>query len=93
MITGVILMLLLYSVVLSMVTWNQLKRNEIMETALEDIYGQVSFVLQTMRELDEKQMFESDDEVGSVFAQLTELVYSLQEVLGEGIDDIQETED
>jgi|TARA_R100000479_G_scaffold172798_1_gene117812 hypothetical protein len=35
----------------------------------------------TMRKLDEKQMFESDDEVGTIFNQLKSLVYELNNIL------------
>ena len=44
-------------------------------------------VLHTMRVLDEKKMFESDDEVGTLFQQLTEIVGSLRPLLYGTTDD------
>jgi hypothetical protein len=34
-----------------------------------------------MRALDEKQMFETDDEVGEIFAQLTDIISMLRPIL------------
>jgi hypothetical protein len=44
-------------------------------------------VLHTMRVLDEKQMFETDDEVGTLFQQLTEIIGTLRPLLYGNTDD------
>ena len=60
---------------------NMLKKNESMEDAIENFYSRLQRTLNTMRALDEKQMFEKDDEVGDVFAQLTDTVNELRPLL------------
>ena len=87
------IILFLYSIAITWGAWNTIKKNERLESALEEIYGQVSVVLDMMKQIDEKQMFEKDDEVGSVFTQLAGVVYSLKIILGEDVDGIKETED
>jgi len=49
--------LLLYSIAITWGAWNTIKKNERLESALEEIYGQVSVVLGAMKQIDEKQMF------------------------------------
>ena len=44
-----------------------------------DLQNKVDGVVQTMHQLDDKQMFSKDDEVGSVFQEMVELVDSLNE--------------
>lgn len=67
--------------VLGYATYNLLKKNEQYENELEQIYSSVSIALHTMRSIDERQMFETDDEVGSVFQQLVEIVGSLRPII------------
>ena len=43
------------------------------------VQNRVDNVVQTMHELDDKQMFSKDDDVGSVFQQMVELVDTLNE--------------
>ena len=64
----------LYVVVTVYIIWNLLKKTETQELALMSMYEQVSVVLRDMRLLDERQMFESDDEVGTVFTELKETI-------------------
>jgi putative heme iron utilization protein len=56
----------------------QLLRVEEYEKVVADFYSKTSLILHTIRHLDEKQMFESDDEVGSVFAQIVDAVNELR---------------
>jgi hypothetical protein len=58
-----------------------LRKNEIMETAIENFYTRLQRTLNIMRTLDEKQMFEKDDEVGDLFSQLTDAVNELRPLL------------
>jgi hypothetical protein len=46
---------------------NLLRRNEELEDAINAFYARTDATLKYMRFLDEKQMFENDDEVGDVF--------------------------
>ena len=61
--------------------WNMLKKNEGMEDAIQNFYSRLQRTLNTMRALDEKQMFEKDDEVGDVFSQITNTVNELRSLL------------
>lgn len=60
--------------VLSLATYNLLRKNEELEDAINEFYGRTNATVRLMRSLDNRQMFEEDDEVGSVFKQLVECV-------------------
>lgn len=87
-ITITVLLLLLF--ISGFVIFNLLKKNEVYETAIEQFYSQTTFVLYTMRVLDAKQMFESDDEVGSLFVQLKDIIFTLQQFIQKEDDDKEE---
>jgi hypothetical protein len=76
------IVLLTISVVLNVVlvyaAWNSLRKIEMLEDNIGNFYSRVQETLNTMRELDERQMFEKDDEVGDVFAQLIDTVNELR---------------
>jgi len=63
------------------VAYVQYKKNEAYERAIGDFYSSVALAVHTMRLIDEKQMFEHDDEVGSVFEQLVEVVNELRPLI------------
>jgi hypothetical protein len=63
--------------VLSYGCWNLLKRNEELEEAINLFYARTNATIRYMRFLDERQMFERDDEVGEVFKLLVETVDKL----------------
>jgi hypothetical protein len=67
--------ILIYSAVVS------LRKIELLESTIDNFYQYVSLTLNTMRALDEKQMFEKDDEVGSVFSQLTDVINDLRPMI------------
>ena len=50
------------------------------ESALSFTLLRVYNALRIMRELDDKQMFEDDDEVGEVFRQLANITYDMLDV-------------
>ena len=66
------------NVVLLYAAWNSVRKIEMLEDTLGNLYSRIQGTLNTMRELDEKQMFENDDEVGDVFAQITDTVNELR---------------
>lgn len=80
----------LLSLILGYTTFNLLKKNEQYEEELEQIYTRVSVVLHTMRSIDERQMFETDDEVGSIFQQLNEILNTLRSIIYGNINDKKE---
>lgn len=61
--------------------WNLLRKNEVMEDAIDIFYTRLDKTLQTMRAIDTRQMFEKDDEVGSVFEQIVDTVNDLRPLL------------
>jgi|DEB19_MinimDraft_3_1074340.scaffolds.fasta_scaffold45825_1 hypothetical protein len=63
--------------VLSYGCWNLLKRNEELEEVINLFYARTNATVRYMRFLDERQMFESDDEVGETFKLLVETVDKL----------------
>lgn len=65
------------SAILSYGCWNLLKKNEQLEDAIDMFYARTNATVRYMRALDERQMFEQDDEVGNVFKLLVETVDKL----------------
>lgn len=57
----------------------QLKKVQTYTAWIIDLQNRVDTVVQTMHQLDDKQMFSKDDDVGSVFQQMVELVDTLNE--------------
>jgi hypothetical protein len=82
----------LISVTLSYVVWNLLRKVEMYEQTIEEFYSQLSITLHAMRTIDEKQMFESDDEVGEMFSQLVDTMSTLRPLLY-GMEQNEEKED
>jgi len=72
----VVTLLVLISV-LSYICWNLLRRNEELEEAINLFYARTNATVRYMRFLDERQMFERDDEVGETFKLLVETVDKL----------------
>jgi len=62
-------------------SWNLLRKNEVMEDAIDIFYTRLDKTLQTMRAIDTRQIFEKDDEVGSVFQQIVDTVNDLRPLL------------
>jgi hypothetical protein len=63
------------------VIFNLLTKLEQYEKSIEEFYTSLSYVLHVMRTLDEKRMFETDDEVGEVFSQLVDIISTLRPIL------------
>ena len=73
--------------------WNMLKKNEQLEEAVAmyensiNIYhATTSAAVAAMRHIDARQIFESDDEVGTVFKQLLECTNQLDAFVTETMD-------
>ncbi len=66
--------------------WNMLKKNELLENAINAYHTRTWMAIREMRVLDNRQIFESDDEVGGVFKQLLECVNELDAFVTETID-------
>jgi hypothetical protein len=83
----IVCVLLLYVTATGYIIFNLSKKITLYEQSIQQFYEDTSMVLHTMRVLDEKKMFESDDEVGTLFQQLTEIVGSLRPLLYGTTDD------
>lgn len=82
-----ITLLILIIGVLTYLVINLSKKNSLYEQTIQGFYEDTSIVLHTMRVLDERQMFETDDEVGTLFQQLTEIIGTLRPLLYENLND------
>jgi|LauGreDrversion4_2_1035121.scaffolds.fasta_scaffold174138_2 hypothetical protein len=77
----IVVISLLFNILLCYATWNTLRKVEIMEDAVNNFYSRLSITLHTMRIIDERQMFEKDDEVGEVFSQITDIINDLRPLI------------
>jgi hypothetical protein len=74
MLIFLVVLLTILVAVLSFATYNLLRKNEELEDVINQFYGRTNATVRLMRALDGRQIFEQDDEVGSVFKQLVECV-------------------
>jgi hypothetical protein len=74
-------LLLLHVTATGYIIFNLSNKITLYEQTIQQFYEDASIILHTMRALDEKQMFETDDEVGEVFAQLTDIISMLRPIL------------
>ena len=65
--------------VLGYTTYNALRKLERLEDFIDSEQLQNEKLLETLRFLDTRQMFEKDDEVGSLFNQIKETIQSFKE--------------
>jgi hypothetical protein len=80
------------NIALSIAVYNLFKKNEAMESAIDDFYKGLVVTVQLMRHFDDKQIFEGDDEVGYVFKQLLECINQLDAFVMESTDGKTEAE-
>ena len=68
------------------VIWNLNRKTELLETWIEDFSDRVTRVQQELKDIDSTGHFESDDEVGSIFDSIKEVVNELNDLTeGESI--------
>lgn len=77
----VLILSILLNGALGYACWNLLRKNEVMEDAIDIFYTRLDTTLKTMRAIDSREMFEKDDEVGSVFNQIVDIVNDLRPLL------------
>jgi len=73
----IILISFLLNLILLIGVRNLLKQNEQFEDTLIQVRGRIANTLQKMRDLDNREVFEKDDEVGATFAELKKLTEDL----------------
>ena len=62
------------------VIWNLMRKTELLETWVEDFGDRVTRVQQELDEIDSTGHFEADDEVGSIFTSIKEVVNELNDL-------------
>jgi hypothetical protein len=56
------------------VIWNLMKKTELLETWIEDFSDRIERVQQELKDIDSTGHFESDDEIGTIFESIKEVV-------------------
>ena len=69
-----ITILTILTAALSYAVYNLLQKLESYEDFIEDELKRNEALIQALREIDNRQMFEKDDEVGSIFYQIKETI-------------------
>ena len=67
------------------VIWNLTRKIELLETWMEDFSDRVSKVQSDLNDIDSTGHFEADDEIGTIFTGIKEIISDLEETLGEDI--------
>lgn len=75
------IIIILSSLLLSTIymIFNLLKKIEIYEDFIEEQETNNETLLETLRKIDNKQMFEKDDEVGSLFKQINDTIIQFKD--------------
>ena len=68
------------------IIWNLFRKTELLETWVEDFTQRVQAVQDDLKEVDSKGYFESDDDVGSIFERIKEIINELDNIKGDEID-------
>ena len=64
-------------------SWNLMKKQELTEDWLVALENRLSKILTETKEIDQKGMFEADDEVGSIFEQINSMITTLNDFLAQ----------
>ena len=59
------------------VIWNLTRKTELLETLIEDFSDRISRVQQELSDIDSTGHFESDDEIGSIFVSIKDIINDL----------------
>tara|TARA_A100001201_G_scaffold11396_1_gene15188 strand:+ start:265 stop:519 length:255 start_codon:yes stop_codon:yes gene_type:complete len=62
-------------------SWNLMKKQEMTEDWLVALENRLSNVIKEVKDIDEKGMFEADDEVGTIFEQINSMIVTLNDFL------------
>ena len=68
------------------IIWNINRKTELLETWVEEFTQRIQSAQNDLNEVDSQGYFESDDEVGSVFERIKEIVNELDNLKGEDLD-------
>ena len=67
------------------VIWNLTRKTEMLETWVQSFSTKVVNVRNELTEIDATGHFEADDEIGTIFTGIKEIISDLEETLGEDI--------
>jgi len=67
--------------ILGYTTYNMLRKVEIYEEYIDSELEKNEKLLETLRRIDNKQMFEKDDEVGSIFKHLKDTIIRFKQFI------------
>jgi hypothetical protein len=62
-------------------SWNLMKKQELTEDWLVALENRLSKIINDTKEIDQKGMFEADDEVGTIFEQINSMITTLNDFL------------
>ena len=62
------------------VIWNLMRKTELLETWVEDFGERVTRVQQELKDIDSTGHFEADDEIGSIFESIKEVINELNDL-------------
>ena len=62
------------------IIWNLMRKTELLETWVEDFGDRVTRVQQELKDIDSTGHFEADDEVGSIFDSIKEVINELNDL-------------
>ena len=68
------------------VIWNLNKKTELLESWVEEFAQKIETVQTELKVIDAKGAFEADDEVGSIFEQIKDIINQLESYRGEDVD-------
>ena len=64
-------------------SWNLMKKQELTEDWLVALENRLSNIIDEVKEIDNKGMFEADDEVGTIFSQINAMITTLNDFLAQ----------
>ena len=62
------------------IIWNLMRKTELLETWIEDFGDRITRVQQELKDIDSTGHFEADDEVGSIFESIKEVINELNDL-------------
>ena len=62
------------------IIWNLMRKTELLETWIEDFGDRITRVQQELKDIDSTGHFESDDEIGSIFTSIKEVINELNDL-------------
>ena len=67
------------------VIWNLNKKTELLETWVENFSNTIQTIQEELKDIDSRGVFESDDEIGTVFTAIKDTVNDLNKLTEEDI--------